>query len=186
LSKNTNAGELDYVRIDRELIKRAVKALDCAKRAGLKVVTAESCTGGLVAIVLSEAPGAAEYLDGGFVTYTPEQKCAALKLDRQFIEKYGAVSVEVATEMARGALACSQADIAVSVTGVAGPEPDERGNPVGLVYFACARKDGRCVGVKREFGDIGRSRVRYSAAVEALELIARTADGAGFERTASN
>jgi PncC family amidohydrolase len=106
--------------------------------------------------VLSEAPGAAEYLDGGFVTYTPEQKCTALKLD-----EYGAVSAQVADAMARAALYCSQADIAVSVTGVAGPEPDEHGNPVGLVYLACARKDGRCIDVKRRFGDIGRSRVRY-------------------------
>ena len=77
--------------------------------------------------------------------------------------------------MARGALDCSQADIAVSVTGVAGPEPDERGNPVGLVYFACARKAGKCVDVKREFGAIGRSSIRYMAASEALGLIARLA-----------
>ena len=77
--------------------------------------------------------------------------------------------------MARGALACSRADIAVSITGVAGPEPDERGNPVGLVYLACASKSGKCLGVKREFGDIGRSRVRYAAASEALALIARVA-----------
>jgi nicotinamide-nucleotide amidase len=131
--------------------------------------------------VLSEAPGAAEYLDGGFVTDTPEQKCAALNLDRQFIEEHGAVSAEVAIEMARGALSCSQADIAVSVTGVAGPEPDAHGNPVGLVYLASARKDGRCVSVKCEFGAIGRSRVRYAAAVEALQLISHTAHGAGLE-----
>ena len=77
-------------------------------------------------------PGAAEFLEGGFVTYTPEQKCAALKLDPLLIEKHGAVSAEVADAMACGALECSRADIAVSVTGVAGPEPDERGNPVGL------------------------------------------------------
>ena len=89
--------------------------------------------------VLSEAPGAAEYLDGGFVTYTSEQKCEALGLDPRLIDEYGAVSAEVADAMARGALEASQADIAVSVTGVAGPEPDERGNPVGLVYLACAR-----------------------------------------------
>jgi nicotinamide-nucleotide amidase len=165
--------ELDFVQIDRQLVELAVEALARAKSAGLKVVTAESCTGGLIATVLSEAPGAAEHFDGGFVTYTPEQKCAALHLDPKLIEKYGAVSAEVADAMAHGALDCSRADIAVSVTGVAGPEPDERGNPVGLVYFACARKGGRCVGVRHEFGDIGRSRVRYAAASEALELIAR-------------
>jgi PncC family amidohydrolase len=125
---------------------------------------------------LSEAPGAAEYLDGGFVTYTPEQKCTALKLDEKLVEKFGPVSAEVAEAMARGALDCSRADIAVSVTGVAGPEPDERGNPVGLVYLACARSQGHCLGVKCEFGDIGRSRIRYEAASEALDLIAAAAE----------
>jgi nicotinamide-nucleotide amidase len=179
VTEEVSAAELDYVQVDRALVERAMKALNQAKRAGLKVVTAESCTGGLVAMVLSEAPGAAKFLDGGFVTYTPEQKCAALNLDPLLIERHGAVSAEVADAMARGALACSTADIAVSITGVAGPEPDERGNPVGLVYFACARKSETCVGVKREFGDIGRSRVRYAAATEALALIARVAGEQG-------
>jgi nicotinamide-nucleotide amidase len=171
-----SADELDFVQIDGKLIERAVEALKRAKCAGFRVVTAESCTGGLIATVLSEAPGAAEYLDGGFVTNTPEQKCTALKLDPKLIEQYGAVSAQVADAMARAALDCSQADIAVSVTGVAGPEPDESGNPVGLVYLACARKAGNCVGVKREFGDIGRSRIRYKAASDALGLIARLAE----------
>jgi len=178
MTDDVSAAELDYVQIDRALVERAIEALDGAKHASLKVVTAESCTGGLIAMVLSEAPGAAEYLDGGFVTYTPEQKCTALKLDPKLVEEFGAVSPEVAAAMARGALACSQADIAVSVTGVAGPEPDERGNPVGLVYLACARKYGRCIDVKRQFGDIGRSRVRYAAAMEALALITRAAENA--------
>jgi nicotinamide-nucleotide amidase len=175
MTEDVSASELDYVQVDHALVERAIEALDSAKRAGLKVVTAESCTGGLVAMVLSEAPGAAEFLEGGFVTYTPEQKCAALELDPLLIEKHGAVSAEVADAMARGALECSRADIAVSVTGVAGPEPDERGNPVGLVYLACSRRGEKCVSVKRQFGDIGRSRVRYAAASEALALIARVA-----------
>lgn len=140
MTEEVSASELDYVQVDRALVERAIEALDRAKRAELKVVTAESCTGGLVAMLLSEAPGAAEFLDGGFVTYTPEQKCAALDLDPLLIETHGAVSAEVADAMARGALACSGADIAVSITGVAGPEPDERGNPVGIVYLACASK----------------------------------------------
>jgi nicotinamide-nucleotide amidase len=175
MTVETSAAELDYVQIDRILVERAIEALDEAKKAGLKVVTAESCTGGLVATVLSEAPGAAEYLDGGFVTYTPEQKCTALKIDEKLVRKFGPVSAEVAEAMARGALDCSQADIAVSITGVAGPDPDKRGNPVGLVYLACARRKGHCKGVKREFGDIGRSRIRYLAACEALRLIAAAA-----------
>jgi nicotinamide-nucleotide amidase len=169
MTEDVSASELDYVQIDRALVERAIDALDSAKRSALKIVTAESCTGGLVAMVLSEAPGAAEFLDGGFLTYTPEQKCAALKLDPLLIEKHGAVSAKVAEAMSRGALECSQADIAVSVTGVAGPEPDERGN------LACWRKGGKCVVVKREFGDIGRSRIRYAAASEAMALITRVA-----------
>ena len=175
MAADVSAAELDYVQIDRALVEQAVEALDHAKKACLKVVTAESCTGGLIATVLSEAPGAAEHLDGGFVTYTSEQKCAALNLDEKLIYKFGPVSAEVAEAMARGALDCSQADVAVSVTGVAGPDPDERGNPVGLIYLACARRGGKCIGVKREFGDIGRSRIRYEAAAEALDLIAAAA-----------
>jgi competence-damaged protein len=94
MTEDVSASELDYVQVDHALVERAIEALDSAKRAGLKVVTAESCTGGLVAMVLSEAPGAAEFLEGGFVTYTPEQKCAALELDPLLIEKHGAVSAE--------------------------------------------------------------------------------------------
>jgi nicotinamide-nucleotide amidase len=165
------AAELDYVVIDAALIQRGVESLGRAKRSGLRVVTAESCTGGLIALVLSEAPGAAEHLEGGFVVYTPAQKCAALRLDSAMIDKHGAVSAEVARAMALGALLNSDADIALSVTGVAGPEPDERGNPVGLVYFACARRNGPCESVERQFGDIGRSRIRYEAACEGLRLI---------------
>jgi nicotinamide-nucleotide amidase len=104
MTANVSADELDFVQIDRNLIEQAVEALKRAKCAGLRVVTAESCTGGLIATVLSEAPGAAEYLDGGFVTYTPEQKCTALELDAKLIEQYGAVSAQVADAMARGAL----------------------------------------------------------------------------------
>jgi nicotinamide-nucleotide amidase len=174
-ARDVSADELDFVQIDRSLVELAVEALEKAKKAGLRVVTAESCTGGLIATVLSEAPGAAKYFAGGFVTYTPEQKCAALNVDAKLIEKWGAVSPEVANAMARGALDCSEADVAVSVTGVAGPEPDERGNPVGLLYLACARKAGKCVTVKRELGDIGRSGIRYEAATEALRQIAREA-----------
>ena len=169
------AAKLDYVIIDTPLIQCGVESLAQAKRAGLRVVTAESCTGGLIALVLSEAPGAAEHLEGGFVVYTPTQKCAALKLDPVLVDKHGAVSAEVAKAMAIGALANSTADIALSVTGVAGPDPDERSNPVGLVYFACARQNGRCEHVERRFGNIGRSRIRYEAACEGLRMIKNAA-----------
>lgn len=167
--------DLDYVQIDPALIQYAVGALHWAKHAGLRVATAESCTGGLVATVLSEAPGAAEHFAGGFVTYTSEQKVVALGIDESLIEQFVAVSLEVAEAMAHAALQHSGAEIAVSVTGVAGPESDERNNPLGLVYLACARVTGPCETLRREFGDIGRSKIRYRSAVEALRLIARLA-----------
>jgi nicotinamide-nucleotide amidase len=173
--EKVSAAELDYVTIDTALIQRGVESLTQAKLAGLRIVTAESCTGGLIALVLSEAPGAAEYLEGGFVVYTPTQKCVALELDPTLIDKHGAVSAEVAKAMALGALANSAADIALSVTGVAGPDPDEQGNPVGVVYFACVRQNGPFENVKRQFGNIGRSRIRYESACEGLRLIKKAA-----------
>jgi nicotinamide-nucleotide amidase len=175
MSDTILASELDYVVIDAPLIQLGVECLSVARGAGLQVITAESCTAGLIALVLSEAPGAANHLEGGFVVYTPSQKCAALGLAPGLVDEYGAVSAEVATAMAFGALANSDADIALSVTGVAGPDPDERGNPVGLVYFACTRRGRPCNNFERRFGNIGRSRVRYEATCEGLRLIKRAA-----------
>jgi nicotinamide-nucleotide amidase len=166
--------ELDFVQIDRHLVALAVEALESAKRLGKKIVTAESCTGGLIATVLSEAPGAVDYFEGSFVTYTPDQKCAALKLDREMIDRDGAVSASVAMAMAEAALGCSSADLAVAVTGVAGPDSDEKGNPVGLVFLARASRNSATISEKKSFGDIGRNRVRYEAAAEALRLLARS------------
>jgi nicotinamide-nucleotide amidase len=171
------ADEVDFVRIDRRLMNKAIDVLDALKERGLRAVTAESCTGGLIAVVLSEAPGAAEHFEGGFVVYTPEQKYFALKVPPALIEKYGAVSSEVAEAMATGALTGSRADVAIAVTGVAGPEPDERGNPIGLVYFGCARREKPSFHQKSEFGDRGRSAVRYAAAEEALAIMQRCTAG---------
>jgi nicotinamide-nucleotide amidase len=120
-----NAKELDFARIDEHLINRAIETLDALARLRLRAVAAESCTGGLVAAVLSEAPGAAEYFEGGFVVYTPGQKSAALNVSPMLIKEEGTVSRAVALAMAEGALRASNADIAISVTGVAGPDPDE-------------------------------------------------------------
>jgi len=165
------AKDLDFVRVDERLVDQAISVLDALKTKGLKVVSAESCTGGLIATVLSEAPGAAEHFEGGFVVYTPEQKFFALKILPSVIDVYGTVSREVAVAMAEGALQGSGADIAIGVTGVAGPETDEKGNPVGLVYFGCARRDAKTTSEKREFGDLGRSAIRYAAANEALSIL---------------
>jgi nicotinamide-nucleotide amidase len=111
-----------------------------AKACGLTLVTAESCTAGRLAAALSEAPGAADQFHGGFVTYTKRAKTKLLGVDEILLREKGAVCAEVAEAMAAGALLRSTADIAVSVTGVAGPEPDEDGNPVGLIYCAGAKR----------------------------------------------
>ena len=113
MSSTVTADELDYAEIDRPLVELAVNALASAERNALRVVTAESCTGGLIATVLSEAPGAADYFDGAFVCYTAEHKCAALGIDPKLIEHRGVVSREVAIAMAKGALAHSDADLAL-------------------------------------------------------------------------
>ena len=149
--------------------------LDALKTRGLKAVSAESCTGGLIATVLSEAPGAAEHFEGGFVVYTPAQNLLPSRFRRALIKDHGTVSVEVAVAMAEGALDTSSADVAVSVTGVAGPEPDEKGNPVGLVFFGCARRGKASFHEKREFGHQGRSAIRCAAATEALAIMKRCA-----------
>ena len=172
------AEDLDFVRIDEGLVQRAIAVLKALQRQGRKVVSAESCTGGLISTVLSEAPGAAEHFEGGFVVYTPEQKFFSLKIPPALIEQHGTVSPEVAVATAEGALQASKADIAISVTGVAGPEPDEKGNPVGLVYFGCARRSALSFDEKREFGDRGRSAIRYAAAAEALAIVERCVNSA--------
>jgi nicotinamide-nucleotide amidase len=175
LGKQIQAQDVDFVRIDEDLINRAIATLTYLKTRGRKAVSAESCTGGLIATVLSEAPGAAEYFEGGFVVYTPAQKSSALKVPQTLIKEHGTVSPEVAVSMAEGALKASDADIAVSVTGVAGPEPDENGNPVGLVYFGCAQRGQVSFHQKREFANRGRAAVRRAAAEEALAIMQRCA-----------
>jgi nicotinamide-nucleotide amidase len=175
MPENVTAEELDYVQPDRALIDLAIDALNAAERAGLRVVTAESCTGGFIATVLSEVPGAAQFFEGAFVCYTSDHKCAALGLEPALIKRHGAVSAEVATAMAEAALEDSNADIAISVTGVAGPDKDEDGKPVGLVYLACARNGVSTTCLERHFGKLDRSRIRYLAAAEALILLAQAA-----------
>jgi nicotinamide-nucleotide amidase len=172
-----SAEDLDYTRMDDRLVQLAADVLGLAEEKGLTVVTAESCTGGLVACVLSEAPGAASQLQGGFVTYTKAQKTAALGVSADLLATKGAVCVEVARLMAEGALRASRADAAVAVTGVAGPSRDEDGNPVGRVCLSAVRRGREPIDVERHFGDVGRSDIRYRAAVEALNLLAEAISG---------
>lgn len=168
--------EIEFTRIDSSLVEFSCEVVEFLDARGLSVVTAESCTGGLVAAVLSEAPGAGTRLHGGFVTYTKAHKSLALGIPHDFIARHGAVSEEVARAMAEGALARSCADIAVAVTGVAGPEPDEDGTPVGVVHLAAARLGQPTLHVLKQFGDLGRGPCRQAAIREALVLVRQAAD----------
>lgn len=160
--------------MDPELLATAVRVLDSNRAAGLCVATAESCTGGLVAAALTEIAGASDVVDRGFVTYSNEAKIESLGVSRDILETFGAVSIAVAWAMAQGALKHSSADIAVAVTGIAGPGGGSEKKPVGTVVFARAVRGGdpdRVVADVRHFGDLGRSEIRRQAALVALELL---------------
>src|SRR3977135_3430676 len=155
------------------LIDAANDVLALARRGGLTIVTAESCTSGLLASVLSEGPGAAELLHGGFVTYTKQNKTVALSVSAELLKTKGAVCPQVACAMAEGALMRSPATLAVSITGVAGPSPDEDGNPVGQVFMAVARRGCPTTHLDQDYGDIGRDAVRERAMLDALAALKR-------------
>jgi nicotinamide-nucleotide amidase len=156
----------------------AERALDAAKRQNLTIVTAESCTAGKLAALLSEAPGASDYLQGGFVTYTKANKTAALGVDASLLERKGAVCGEVAIAMAEGALKRSAADVAVAITGVAGPDPDEDGNPVGLVCLAVASTGHPPVCVQKTYGKLERDEIQARAMADALKQLLRITETA--------
>ena len=120
------------------LARRAEEVLKQAKARRLTLATVESCTAGSLGLLLADAPGAADSFHGGFIVYTKANKTAAVGVPAELIEAHTAVSREVAEAMARGGIARCPADIAIAITGVAGPEPDEDGNPVGLVHLAAA------------------------------------------------
>jgi nicotinamide-nucleotide amidase len=161
--------EIDFTRINGALVEKAHRVLSLAEERKLSIVTAESCTGGLIAAVLSEAPGAGEWLHGDFVTYTKENKIAALGLDPEVIERQGLVSEAVARAMAEGALSRAGVDLAIAVTGIAGPGGATPTKPVGLVYLAVARRDGPTLAARELFaGD--RRAVRVASVEAALTL----------------
>lgn len=156
---------------EARLSELAGEALKLAKDRRLSFVTAESCTAGKLAVLLSEAPGASEHLHGGIVAYTKPSKVAALGLSADMLHAKGAVCCEVAAAMAAGALAHSPADYAVAITGVAGPEPDEDGNPVGLVCLAVSARNGKTVTSEKRYGDLGRAAIQRNAMADALLLL---------------
>jgi nicotinamide-nucleotide amidase len=138
---------------------------------GLLVATAESCTGGLVAGAITDVAGASAVFDRGFVTYSNEAKMEMLGVQSQTLRDFGAVSGETAVEMALGALARSRADIAIAITGIAGPDGGTAQKPVGLVHFACARRGAGVRHVERWFGPRSRGEIRAVSVGQALELL---------------
>ena len=142
-----------------------------AKSEKMTLSAAESCTGGLVCAALTDVPGASEVFDRGFVTYSNDAKCALLGVDPTIIATHGAVSAETARAMAQGALEHSRADIAVSITGIAGPGGGSAEKPVGLVHVGCARRGGETVHVERRFGSLSRREIREGAVLQALDLL---------------
>ena len=161
---------------DDDITSAAVALLDLCKAKKLTVATAESCTGGLVAAALSEIAGSSAVLDRGFVTYSNAAKQQMLGVAPETIDVYGAVSTECAAEMAKGALAHAQVDLAVSITGIAGPTGATPGKPIGLVYFCAASRSGRIIAHDRKYGDIGRTKVRRASVLQALAMLQELAD----------
>jgi nicotinamide-nucleotide amidase len=157
-----------------DLVEDARRLLDELRGRGLVLATAESCTGGLLAALLTEVPGASDVLERGFVTYSNRAKSECLGVDPLSIATFGAVSEAVARAMAEGALARSGAGIAVAVTGVAGPGGGSPEKPVGLVHLAAVRAGASTLALERRFGDIGRSAIRLESVRSALGLV-RTA-----------
>lgn len=151
--------------------------LDLCRMKKLKIATAESCTGGLVAAALTEVPGSSDVVDRGFITYSNESKHAMLGVEASKLETFGAVSKEVAIAMAFGALEHADVDLAVAVTGIAGPGGATPGKPVGLVHFAVAARDGRITHKEQRFGAVGRDNVRQQSVAEALKMLMEMARG---------
>jgi len=155
---------------DRVLVL-ARALIEEARSKRLKLATAESCTGGLIAGALTEVPGASEAVDRGFIVYSNSAKTKLLSVRAAVIMRHGAVSEEVARAMAEGALKNSAADIAVSCTGIAGPTGGSPGKPIGLVHFAAARTGETTLAEECRFGDLGRSEIRMRSVEAGLKLL---------------
>jgi nicotinamide-nucleotide amidase len=156
--------------MDAELFKLAEQAGRLLKANGKTMATAESCTGGWIAQAITEVPGSSAWFDRGFVTYSNSAKVQMLGVNPQTLEKYGAVSVETAMEMAVGALAHSAADVAVAVTGIAGPDGGTPDKPVGTVFIAWTDKNGAAKVARKQFSG-NRRQIREQTVKSAVEGI---------------
>ena len=155
---------------DKKLLAAAERILTACRARGLKVATAESCTGGLVAAALTDIAGSSDVVDCGFIVYSNDAKQLMLHVPAAVIGDNGAVSRATAEAMAQGALRRSGADLAIAVTGIAGPGGGSADKPVGLVHFAAAGA-GRLIHREKRFGAIGRGEVRRRSVLEALMLL---------------
>lgn len=154
-----------------EINRLAREVVEGARRRGWTVTAAESCTGGLVSAALTDVPGASDVLERSLVTYSNAAKTALLGVPTDVLAAHGAVSAATAEAMAAGARTAADADLAVAVTGIAGPGGGSTDKPVGLVWFGLADRDGVTTHESR-FGDLGRERVRAAAVTRALDLLA--------------
>lgn len=157
-----------------ELVNKAREVVEANRTAGRRIAIAESCTGGLVSAALTEIAGSSEVFEAGYITYSNAAKISQLKVSEDVVDTFGAVSVATAWAMARGALAASGADVAVAITGIAGPGGGSPSKPVGTVVFARAERDAdpaKIVADQHFFDEKTRSGVRLQAALCALDLL---------------
>lgn len=159
-----------------DIAQQAAGLLALYRHYRLTLSTVESCTGGLVAAALTDVPGASEVIDRGYVTYSNRAKHEMVGVPKEALERYGAVSEQVARAMAIGALSRCPANVTVAITGIAGPGGGTEDKPVGLVHFAAAREGRETLHVERRFGeDMSRADIRAAAVLQAFELLRQMA-----------
>lgn len=163
-----------------ELTQRTAHMLELAQKNNIMLATVESCTGGLLAGLITEISGSARVFERGFVTYSDRAKTSLVGVPPELIEAHGAVSEPVARAMAEGGLSKAGVQLAVAITGVAGPTGGSPAKPVGLVHFAAAAENAETLHEKRNFGSIGRSAIRLASLEVALDLFERQL--AGFSK----
>ncbi len=158
------------------LLVQAQDLIALYRARGLKLALAESCTGGMVCGLLTEIPGSSDVVERGFVVYSNEAKSDMIGVPGATLAGHGAVSGQTARAMAEGALARSRADVAIAITGVAGPGGGTAEKPVGLVWFGVARRGRDAATIEKHFGDLGRNHVRLAAMNQALAMARAVAE----------
>ncbi|GAA4776481.1 hypothetical protein GCM10023219_25210 [Stakelama sediminis] len=170
--------------LPEKLVEAARRVIEANRKDGRRIALAESCTGGLVAAALTEIPGSSDVLEAGFITYSNDAKLGILDVSLDLLETFGSVSVAVAWSMAQGALEHSHADVAVAITGIAGPDGGTEKKPVGTVVFARAERGAdpqQVVADAHNFDDEGRGSIRLQAALCALDLLMPGSEPSGEE-----